>query len=729
MRYLLTFVLLLASTCLAAQDLELNDPFGEFGSIGDEAHPTISFSLHPLSDEAGAPIVLAVEALIPDGYYTYPLGDSPTSTQLKVTESTGLDAIDTEATSDHPAKVVIDKVVGRYEKYEHKVVWLQRFQPTQDADPASITVTGEITLNICFSGGCLPPETFPIEVSLGDGSPLPQNAAEVHAFSATVEPAAGAVELTRIPPILWDFRLTPAHPKPGDEVKLELTAELGPEYHIFSQTQDKKAAGLPTQITLTALRGMTPLDSGFIPDREFESKTIKLGDKEFEHQIYHGLVTWTQRFKVADSASQHGVGVMVELDYQYCKETSCTRDQQTVELGYVSLADKPTAAVGDQDSDSGSGFDMAKLEVPRDYQFSLAWGMLLAFVAGLILNFMPCVLPVIGLKIMSFVEQAGLGRAAADGAGQTHSESAIPADARKKIFMLNLAFALGMIFVYLILATLAVTIRLGWGGQFSSLTFNIVLVAVVFVFALSFLGVWEIPIPGFSSTTAAEGEGEGFAGAFSVGMLTTVLATPCSGPLLFPALTYAISQPVAVTYLVFFMVGLGMACPYLLIGAFPALISVLPRPGMWMETFKHVMGFVLLGTVVWLLTIVAAVSLPAIVPVIGFLFALWATCWWFGKVPLTKGRPARIKALLQATAFSVLVGWMMFSQSGLRGVMESRYDSALERLMQKRQEQLARAAEPDADSAELDWQQFSLEKLTELTSQDKTVFMDFTADW
>ena len=639
----------------------MNDPFGEFGSIGDEAHPTISFSLHPLSDEAGAPIVLAVEALIPDGYYTYPLGDSPTSTQLKVTESTGLDAIDTEATSDHPAKVVIDKVVGRYEKYEHKVVWLQRFQPTQDADPASITVTGEITLNICFSGGCLPPETFPIEVSLGDGSPLPQNAAEVHAFSATVEPAAGAVELTRIPPILWDFRLTPAHPKPGDEVKLELTAELGPEYHIFSQTQDKKAAGLPTQITLTALRGMTPLDSGFIPDREFESKTIKLGDKEFEHQIYHGLVTWTQRFKVADSASQHGVGVMVELDYQYCKETSCTRDQQTVELGYVSLADKPTAAVGDQDSDSGSGFDMAKLEVPRDYQFSLAWGMLLAFVAGLILNFMPCVLPVIGLKIMSFVEQAGLGRAAADGAGQTHSESAIPADAR--------------------------------------------------------------------STTAAEGEGEGFAGAFSVGMLTTVLATPCSGPLLFPALTYAISQPVAVTYLVFFMVGLGMACPYLLIGAFPALISVLPRPGMWMETFKHVMGFVLLGTVVWLLTIVAAVSLPAIVPVIGFLFALWATCWWFGKVPLTKGRPARIKALLQATAFSVLVGWMMFSQSGLRGVMESRYDSALERLMQKRQEQLARAAEPDADSAELDWQQFSLEKLTELTSQDKTVFMDFTADW
>lgn len=726
MRYLLTCLLLLASTCLAAQDLELNDPFGEFGSIGDEAHPTISFSLHPLSDEAGAPIVLAVEALIPDGYYTYPLGDSPTSTQLKVTESTGLDAIDTEATSDHPAKVVIDKVIGRYEKYEHKVVWLQRFQPTQDADPASITVTGEITLNICFSGGCLPPETFPIEVSLGDGSPLPQNAAEVHAFSAAVEPAAGTSQLTPAPPIYWQFRLTPAHPKPGDEVTLELTAELAPEYHIFSQTQDKKAAGLPTQITLTALRGMTPLNDGFSPDREFEPKTVKLGEKEYEHQVYHGLVTWTQRFTVAESASKQGVGVIAELDYQYCKEASCTRDQQTVELGYVSLADKPVAA------SSGSGFDMAKLEVDNQgNQFSLGWGMLIAFVAGLILNFMPCVLPVIGLKIMSFVEQAGLGQAAADGAGQTHSESAIPADARRKIFMLNLAFALGMMFVYLILATLAVTIGLGWGAQFSSLTFNIVLVAVVFVFALSFLGVWEIPIPGFSSSTTAdsEGEEEGFAGAFSVGMLTTVLATPCSGPLLFPALTYAISQPVAITYLGFFMVGLGMACPYLLIGAFPALISVLPRPGMWMETFKHVMGFVLLATVVWLLTIVATVSLPTIVPVIGFLFALWATCWWFGKVPLTKGRPARFKAFAQGTLFSVLAGWVMFSPSGLSGVMDSRYATALDNEMSKRQEQLALEAEPVANAAELDWQRFSLEKLAELTADQKTVFMDFTADW
>jgi thiol:disulfide interchange protein DsbD len=177
------------------------------------------------------------------------------------------------------------------------------------------------------------------------------------------------------------------------------------------------------------------------------------------------------------------------------------------------------------------------------------------------------------------------------------------------------------------------------------------------------------------------------------------------------------------------MVGLGMAFPYLMIGAFPQLISFLPRPGAWMETFKHIMGFVLLATVVWLMTIVATVSLPALVPLVGFLFALWGACWWYGKVPLTAGRAARGMALLQGGIFSALVGWAMFSEMALGGVMESRFNQLVDNAVSTRIEKISQQTEPIKSDSELEWERFSPQRLTEITAQQKTVFLDFTADW
>jgi thiol:disulfide interchange protein DsbD len=199
--------------------------------------------------------------------------------------------------------------------------------------------------------------------------------------------------------------------------------------------------------------------------------------------------------------------------------------------------------------------------------------------------------------------------------------------------------------------------------------------------------------------------------------------------LLFPALTYAVSQPLLITYLGFSMVGLGMASPYLLIGAYPKLISFLPKPGAWMETFKHIMGFVLLGTVVWLLTIVATVSLSMVVPLVGFLFALWGACWWYGRVPLTSGRRARVKALVQGGLFSAVMGWTMFSRLALGGVMEFRFSQYVDSEISTRMEELTQPTEQVEDGFELDWKPYSPELLEELTGQQKMVFLDFTADW
>lgn len=292
----------------------------------------------------------------------------------------------------------------------------------------------------------------------------------------------------------------------------------------------------------------------------------------------------------------------------------------------------------------GEEFDPTRLQANLQSESGSPWLVLLsklglAFLGGIILNIMPCVLPVIGLKVLSFVEQAGENRARA--------------------FFLNLSYSLGLLSVFLLLAVLAATLNMGWGHLFRLPAFNVVMAAIVFAMGLSFLGVWEIPIPGFvgSGKAVEMAQKEGFSGAFAKGILTTILATPCTGPYMGAALAWALSQPPAVIFAVFMSVGLGMASPYLLVGAFPRLIAFLPKPGAWMETFKNVMGFVLLGTVVF---IFSYMGFTYIVPTLGFLFALWAGCWWIGRAPATASTSQKLRAWGQAAAFVALIWLLMF---------------------------------------------------------------------
>ena len=324
--------------------------------------------------------------------------------------------------------------------------------------------------------------------------------------------------------------------------------------------------------------------------------------------------------------------------------------------------------------------------------------MALGFLGGLILNIMPCVLPVIGLKILSFVEQAG------------HD--------RRKALTLNIWYSLGLMSVFFVLATLAVSPQhLGWGQLFGKTWFSITLAAVVFVMGLSFLGVWELPIPGFvgrgkASDLAAQ---EGALGAFAKGVLTTVLATPCSAPFLASALFWAVAQPPLLTYAVLLSAGLGMASPYLVIGAFPATIRFLPKPGAWMDTFKQVMGFVLLGTVVFILTFVQP---QYVVPTVGLLFGLWAACWWIGRIsPLAEAGEKNVK-WLEATAFAGAIWILMFP--GIDKVFPGRYSfGGLVAIMEER------LGGPQEDAAVA----ISRQAQATRTAGPKTVLVDFTANW
>jgi thiol:disulfide interchange protein len=179
----------------------------------------------------------------------------------------------------------------------------------------------------------------------------------------------------------------------------------------------------------------------------------------------------------------------------------------------------------------------------------------------------------------------------------------------------------------------------------------------VFVMALSFLGVWEIPIPGFvgSGRAGKLQAKEGPSGAFLKGVFATILATPCSGPFLGPVFGFLLKQPPYMAYCVFGAVGLGMASPYLVIGAFPRLIRLLPRPGAWMETVQQFMGFLLLGTVVYLFTTLSAAMVASTQ---ALLVGLWFACWWIGRTPLTAPRPWRIAAWVGGPAVAALVGYL-----------------------------------------------------------------------
>ena len=200
-----------------------------------------------------------------------------------------------------------------------------------------------------------------------------------------------------------------------------------------------------------------------------------------------------------------------------------------------------------------------------------------AFLGGMLLNLMPCVFPVLGLKVMGFVEQAG--------------------NDPKKIRMHGIAFALGLIFSMWVLAGVILAIKaygsnVTWGQQMGNSYFIGGVVIMLFVLGLNLAGVFEMGM--FMTRVGGDGaHKEGYTGSFVSGIITTLVATPCSGPFLGAAMGYTLAQPAITALFLFTIFGLGIAMPYLVMSFFPALIKMLPRPGAWMETFKKLMAFTL----------------------------------------------------------------------------------------------------------------------------------------
>lgn len=332
-----------------------------------------------------------------------------------------------------------------------------------------------------------------------------------------------------------------------------------------------------------------------------------------------------------------------------------------------------------------------------------------AVIGGLLLNIMPCVLPVIALKIFGLVKMAG--------------------DEPRKVRRLGWMFSLGILVSFLVLALTVILLKaagqqVGWGFQFQEPVFVIMMSALVFAFGLSLFGVFEIRLPGaavagVSAVITQQGHkgGNGYAASFAEGVFATILATPCTAPFLGSALGFAFVQPVGVILLMFAAVAFGMALPYLVLTARPAWLRFLPRPGAWMETAKQFMGFLMMATLLWLLFILGKqLGMEGVIWTGAFLLTVGVGCWLVGRfATLTASR----RAFWATWAVAVLLaagGYGLF----LEGALDVRTAVAATS---------GPASSREEGPGEVAWEAFSLTALESHLQKGHPVFLDFTAEW
>ncbi|MEN9575726.1 MAG: Thiol:disulfide interchange protein DsbD [Verrucomicrobiota bacterium] len=353
----------------------------------------------------------------------------------------------------------------------------------------------------------------------------------------------------------------------------------------------------------------------------------------------------------------------------------------------------PTA--GKQASPPSPAPPVAKGEIT-----SFAHALLLAFLGGLILNIMPCVLPVIALKIFGFVNQA--------------KES--PARVRQ----LGLVYCLGVLVSFVVLAGVVIGVQqagknASWGMQFQNPIFLVCMVTLVTLVALNLFGLFEVSLGGGALTAASDlARKEGPTGAFFNGILATALATPCTAPLLAPALGFAFAQPPLLILLLFLAIGLGLALPYLLLSFQPAWLKYLPKPGDWMVHFKQAMGFPMLATAIWLLWVATKIFGRDGALWLGlFLVVLSLAAWIWGEF-VQRGSARR--GLAMAISLALLGGAYAYA---LEGQLHWRNPA--------RPTEIGGATKSSPDG--IDWQPWSLEAVAKARTEGRVVLVDFTADW
>lgn len=325
-------------------------------------------------------------------------------------------------------------------------------------------------------------------------------------------------------------------------------------------------------------------------------------------------------------------------------------------------------------------------EAQKKNESSLLYYIILGFLGGLILNIMPCVLPVITLKLFELIKYRQ--------------------ESRKGIFRHNLFYTLGILFTFLVLAIIITALKnvgteVGWGFQLQSPHFIMVMIVALFIFTLNLFGLFEFSTPGGRYLGNVKTDSP-YLGDFLSGVLATILSTPCSAPFLGTALTFAFSASTTTIIAVFISIGIGLASPFILTGFFPSLVHLFPKPGMWMVTFKKIMGFSLVLTIIWLFDVYAVLvdgtslvsKLLVLLSIILFAFLV------------TKEKFQRLTVFILAAIFFVYL-WNA-------DITSTTSSTSTQNTVTKN---------------DVQWMPWSREAMNLHKEKQELVFMDFTAKW
>ncbi len=380
-------------------------------------------------------------------------------------------------------------------------------------------------------------------------------------------------------------------------------------------------------------------------------------------------VTLTLKGKIKPDTPPGSYEIPVTLTYQACSETTCLPPVMNKRLTTnivvpkgettINIVDKASENASPKKSPTrGYGTSFSLLNYHINLETSGIWiPLVIAFVAGILLNIMPCVLPVIPIKILQLSKQAQ----------QEHHSP----------FKLSLVFGFGVILFFMSLGILAIILKSGfsWGQSFQNPNIIIGLCLVLILLALGMFDIYQITVPKFIANRHFFQKG--YLGALSMGFLAGILSTPCSFGVLGAAIAWAQMQKPCVTLLGFLTIGVGMTTPYLVLSGFPSLLNKIPHTGRWSELIKETMGFLLLGVVAFLVCALPKQRmLPTLLWFVLFSFIIW---FWGVVLEFKTGKWIQIGRVI-ILGLLILTGWVLLRPKSnpliWETITQSRYEEA-----------------------------------------------------
>lgn len=653
-----------AETGLLEPDSSLN-PLGAIGSIGLEELSKVELVLDATKAAPGGKVMAGVRFRVREGWHIYhkdPGGPGlPPSFEWELPNGVSAG----EVLWPKPEVFQFDGEDNN--GYHGEVMLLVPLTIAEDVAQGPMDLRVKVEWQECKDVCVLGEASLQAELAVADAREASSDEPEIAKWRKQVEEARGPPELGAKTKVT--LLLAAEQAKAGDMVLAGVRFEIPDKWHIFWKNPGD--LGEAPKVTWELPAGVTvgPLEW---PRHEIYQS---MG---FSQNVYHDEVVLIAPLTLAKDLKPGELTVSAKVTWQEC-EVACVQGEANVSAA---------VRVGDELklSAHAKGIDEWRAKVPVGGDFgqvdwSQLWGMLaLAFAGGLILNLMPCVLPVIALKVMGFVKQ----------------REEEPAMVRR----MGMLYGLGVIASFLAMAGVLLAVRAGaggetWGMQMQNVWFLLFLTVLMLLVSLNLLGVFEITLGSTATAKAGELAGkEGSLGAFANGMLMVALATPCLAPMLGTAIGFALTQPAVVVLLMFTMVALGLALPYVVLSFKTDWMRFLPKPGDWMESFKNLMAFPMLGAVAWLAWLTAGKLDDAGGLRVGLLLVLVAlAAWVFGEF-IQRGSKRRWLAWLGAMAATASAAACLF-------VFQDK----------------------------LDWKPWSHQAVQEARQAGHPVLVDFTADW